>query len=164
MAGRDEDAVRHDLHPLFGQYRMPAGCGLHLSGEYRHEALGQVLGDEDGQVERGRQPAQEQVERMDSAGGGPDGDDLRALGRMPPRRRNRRRTGGRPWRGGLATQRADLAEQAAAVILVETAGSRLEHGVGGTHLQRRHRRFGTVGGERGDDEHLSADRSLENHR
>ena len=77
MAGRDIDLAAFDPHAFVGKDRRPFGSHFHLLGEHGDEAGRKMLRHQDRQVEILRNLGEEQVERMDPAGRGADGDDLR---------------------------------------------------------------------------------------
>jgi hypothetical protein len=90
VRGDDVHPVRHDPHALLSLRNLH--CGMPLQ-ELRHDALafgGKVGYQDEGHAAVRRHVAEEQFQRLESAGGRPDTDDVEGISASP----------GRSWSGG----------------------------------------------------------------
>ena len=123
-----------------------------------------MLGNEDRQIAGRAKRAEHQPERVDPAGRCADCDHLDLAGAQHGARARKGAFGQGQGRsiigragidiGVAAAECADLAEQLAAVILVEAAGAGLQQGVSRPHRQCGERVLGPVHRQRGDHQHL----------
>src|SRR5690606_18013555 len=145
---------RQDHHTILRDQRIAPGGRPQLAYERLHERVRQALRDPDRQIDLAGHSAEQLAERVYPAGRGTDGEKMRRnLGRRAKRLYRRRRPHARALRH--SAEQPDLAQQSAAIFLVELARAGLGERVGRAERERRESMLGAAYGQRGNHQNTS---------